>query len=268
MKKLAVLLFFVLVVISLSSNRQGILNVRNFAATTAPGETGRFCGSIGCHFGSNFNTELDLKLYDDNDNEVVEYFPGSEYNVVIKINHTGIPGGHGFQIVSLQDSDDTGTGEFIDLPVNTNSIMNMNRQYVEQSTILATDSIVLKWLAPDAGAGPITFYAAGNSVDGSGGSSNDSGDTTRLQIIEFEPLSTNSLTELGVSIYPNPTADFLYVDSNNQNISAQLFSLNGQQILDCKIDNMNSLINLESGVYIIAVKDRKGNLYTDKLIKL
>ena len=123
------------------------------------------------------------------------YIPGDDYTVVIDIDHTGNPAGYGFQIVSLQDSDDTGINNFSNFPAQTSDVLINERQYVEHNDRLGSPTIELSWTAPEAGTGDITFYAAGNAVNGNGGTSGDTADTSRFSIREEIVSSTNSFVQ-------------------------------------------------------------------------
>ena len=115
------------------SNRSGRTRVSGQGATTSPGESGQFCGSVGCHLGNTFETDVQLELRDVDGNLVNQYIPGQDYSVNINIGHTGTPAGYGFQIVSLRDSDDSGINNFFDLPDLTQESTALQRQYIEQS---------------------------------------------------------------------------------------------------------------------------------------
>ena len=91
--------------------------------------------------------------------------------------------------------------------------------------------------------------------------------------------STSNLTELNgvesISVYPNPTSDFIYVEVDSENkieSSISLFNLSGQEVLT--IDAADSFAsekvkidvsNMEEGVYILRFV-AKGELFTKKIV--
>ena len=249
------------------SNRSGRGNVSGNGATTAPGETGQFCGSVGCHLGNSFNTMVNLSLIDVNGNETAQYIPGDDYTVIIDIDHTGNPAGYGFQIVSLQDSDDTGINNFSNFPAQTSDVLINERQYVEHNDRLGSPTIELSWTAPEAGTGDITFYAAGNAVNGNGGTSGDTADTTRFSIREEIVSSTSSFVQnLELNVYPNPTQDFITVESDQRINNVVIYDLQGKMVRTMD-DTHADVSDLLSGLYILRARSEEGTSSTVNLIK-
>ncbi|MEZ4781975.1 MAG: T9SS type A sorting domain-containing protein [Flavobacteriaceae bacterium] len=70
-----------------------------------------------------------------------------------------------------------------------------------------------------------------------------------------------------VSIYPNPFADVVNIETNSKNVKLQLFDINGKE-LEAKFNKSNQLNtkNLASGVYFLKLKLENGE-QTFKLIK-
>ncbi|WP_109438208.1 T9SS type A sorting domain-containing protein [Aquimarina sp. AU119] len=72
---------------------------------------------------------------------------------------------------------------------------------------------------------------------------------------------TNTIEEdEGISIYPNPVSDLLYIKSNSLLKKAQLFDALGRLVLTTN-QNIIDVKNLFSGVYIVKI------MMADKLIK-
>lgn len=81
--------------------------------------------------------------------------------------------------------------------------------------------------------------------------------------IEY-PLGTTELEqEIGVSIYPNPTADIVTITSKETIDNYSIYSINNQLILSKK-NNTNfvevSFANLPSGVYFVKITTSKGSI--------
>lgn len=269
MRRIFSISFVLLVFMVFTSNRSGRLNESGQAATTAPGEAGRFCGSFGCHFSSNFDTEIKLKVLDENDKLVNAYVPGQKYKVALNFNHSGNPVGHGFQMVSLKDADESGVNTFEDLPNFTQSLMHLDRQYIEHATIMPVDSLVISWIAPETGSGDVTFYAAGNSIDGSNSSANDSSDTVRFHLKEDNVSSILNTDDNIISIYPNPASNVIFIKENKSRVeSINIYNVNGQ--LKAQYNNTISIdiSQLTQGLYVINLIDKEGNIKTNKFLKI
>ncbi|NNF20533.1 MAG: hypothetical protein HKN67_01220, partial [Saprospiraceae bacterium] len=96
MKQSILVLVVVFGLIGLMSNSGG-RGLVGGPATTAPGESGQFCGSTGCHSSGSFSPKLDIVI-NNSDGEIVnEYIPGEEYTVSVEINAVGNPSRYGFQ---------------------------------------------------------------------------------------------------------------------------------------------------------------------------
>jgi len=259
-------LFFTATIIGciiLLSNNAGRGRVSGNPATTSPGESGQFCGTIGCHFGQNFNPDLVISLLDNQGNKVTEYVPGDVYTVTMEINHTGFPGGYGFQIVSLKDSDNTGINKWVDIPAGIHDVSLLGRQYLEQNSRLPFDSIPLSWEAPQEGTGSVTFYGVGNAVNGNGNSSGDGADTSFLRIIEAEISSISSLEDQGtsISLFPNPCQSNLFVDSKMNFDQINIFDQQGKRVLT-SLDTEINVSELTPGMHFVEL-----NLDNKKWIK-
>lgn len=81
--------------------------------------------------------------------------------------------------------------------------------------------------------------------------------------IEY-PLGTTELEqEIGVSIYPNPTADIVTITSKETIDNYSIYSINNQLILTKK-NNSNFVevpfVNLPSGVYFVKITTSKGSI--------
>lgn len=84
--------------------------------------------------------------------------------------------------------------------------------------------------------------------------------------IEKNSMGVNDLNKNEVEIYPNPTSDFVYIQSQSAIELVQIYNLNGQLVLTTQADQIN-LTHLPKGDYIIKVKTKEGKELTKKLIK-
>lgn len=95
---------------------------------------------------------------------------------------------------------------------------------------------------------------------------------TTLSVLEGSTLAVNDVkvnSEV-VLVYPNPSTDVISFNSKN-NITiteAKLYDAAGKLALDKKVSNNSiSIKQLNSGVYMVVLKDKSGNSYTQKVIK-
>lgn len=83
-------------------------------------------------------------------------------------------------------------------------------------------------------------------------------------------LSVKNIENANISIYPNPTTEFINVDLSNKAQSAnfKLFSLTGEEMLsqDLMISNRVNIQSLQRGVYIYLLNEN-GVSYSGKIIK-
>ena len=267
MKRLSLLCVALCSLILFTSNRIG----RGFASgqpqTTAPGEPGQYCGSFGCHFSNAFDPVAQLSLIRDDGVIVDEYKPGHTYTVQLVIEHTGFPAGYGFQMVSLRDEDDSAINNFVNLPEFVRQVNIADRQYVEQNRLILSDTINLEWIGPEGETGAVTFYAAGNAVNGNGNTSGDGADTTRLTIQEKLTLSIADVDLSDqINVYPNPADDFIQISGKMDYQNLEIWDLNGQLILRTT-DSEVLLQDISKGMYLIKANYPEGSA-VKRLIKI
>jgi hypothetical protein len=63
---------------------------------------------------------------------------------------------------------------------------------------------------------------------------------------------------LGVSVYPNPTDNYLFIEGNKNPISISIYNLLGKKVMSAKNTNRIDVKELSSGVYIIRISDGIG----------
>lgn len=135
-----------------------------------------------------------------------------------------------------------------------------------------------------------TIATSGGNASGSGGSSSNSiGQITYIsangsngsinqgvqQPFEIVTLGKDNFPEitLQMMVYPNPTSSFLNLRIENytiENLKYNLFDINGKEILNQKIKNSETQINmsnLPSALYFLKVIEEGKLLKTFKIIK-
>lgn len=81
-------------------------------------------------------------------------------------------------------------------------------------------------------------------------------------------LATSDLSNIknNISIYPNPTKDFVVVKSETPITKIELYDFSGKKIKESASKEMN-IFSLERGNYLVKIIDKEGNTQTKSLIK-
>lgn len=187
-----------------TSSSGGRASAAGSANTGAPGET-TTCS--GCHSGGSYNPSISIQIFQQGTTTAVtQYTAGTTYDMKVTLSASGSPGGYGFQMVALKNTGNTNAGTWSSPGSNTKIASVGTRSYVEHgvnSTFSATNNFTMKWTAPAAGTGAVTFYSAGNVVNGTGNTSGDSPVAGTLSITESIPnvsagtASNISITDIG-----------------------------------------------------------------------
>ncbi len=140
--------------------------------TGAPNEG--TCADVGCHAANELNvTDGSLML------AIPETYESSQvYEIVVSLARAG-QSRWGFEMTAL-DANGARAGSFEAADVANTQLKDKNsKQYIMHTaagSAQGTDDEnqwTLKWTAPDADIGPITFYTAGNAANGDGGPTGD-----------------------------------------------------------------------------------------------
>ncbi|MFN2260547.1 MAG: T9SS type A sorting domain-containing protein [Psychroflexus sp.] len=81
--------------------------------------------------------------------------------------------------------------------------------------------------------------------------------------------STSFENSLNIYVYPNPAENKLFIKSKNQNnLTLEIFNLEGKSVLQNKLDNKRELnvSSLNSGIYLVKIKNENNKTSTQKLI--
>lgn len=169
-----------------ASNSNGRATAANSGNTGAPGEN--TCGQ--CHNGGNFGASVTIQVYAEGSIvPTTQYYAGNTYTVRVTVNNTmGNPGGYGFQLTALSGSENTPVSGYSNLASNvkqkTITVQNAftGRTYLEHNGVTTNNVFQFNWTAPANLADAVTFYAAGNVVNGTGSTSGDAVANTSLTI--------------------------------------------------------------------------------------
>jgi len=272
-------LFVLLGVLILQSHSDGRAN-RDRDNTGAPGGqmggNGMSITCQNCHENGTFEVGLDLELLDADDQVVTEYIPNEVYTAKVRIATLSgdSPSGYGFQMVSLVDSDNSDINGWTDAEHSDNVQLvlanSTGRVYAEHNNISTTNEFTAQWTAPAEDSGDISFYIAGIGANGNGASSGDHAPTPiRLTFAESKSTNTISLDpEIELSIFPNPTAEFLNITGEIENKTIEIYK--GDTFLKSVKANDEKLIlpidELKNGLYFILVKNRDNQIIATKSI--
>ena len=94
---------------------------------------------------------------------------------------------------------------------------------------------------------------------------------TSIEIIEGSTLNANEFNNTSISVYPNPTRDYVIVETpvNNTNISYEVYDITGKVAISNKTLNNSKQIelkSLQSGIYFLHL-DLDGTTQIQKIIK-
>jgi len=143
------------------------------ARTNAPGEG----NCTGCHTGNALNTAGGSVAITDVPPSSV---PGQTYTLTVTVQRPGQLR-WGFEMTALR-SNGFAAGSFTNLTTFTGTQTFSGRLYINHSRLNGADGTFpddpsgawqINWTAPAAGAGTVTFYAAGNAADGLGSDQGD-----------------------------------------------------------------------------------------------
>jgi hypothetical protein len=286
-KTLYMLLFGAACAALFLNNSGGRAATAGVGNTGAPGDSPVTCQ--GCHASGSFGPPtMKIELYDSaNTTKLTSYRPGLVHVVRVTTTATGVPaaGGYGFQLIDIRRSTATPAGgilataqQTIGTNVKATTLAASSRTYAEhRGGKSATNVFNVRWRAPAAGAGVITFYAAGNAVDGTGGSDGDGAVNTSLEAAEGS-VSTNDLADkIRFELSPNPVNDVLTMTVNSNSTHAlriNVLNLAGQRVLTEQwqvgtgaFSKSLNLAHLTTGAYMVQVVDNQ-DVLAKKVLKL
>ncbi len=256
----------VLILISLMSNSSGRANIFGQGVTGAPGDSNKTCASSGCHASGAFSPSASLSVSDMDGNSVTTFKPGETYDITLSVNASGNPSAYGFQMIALLD-DDSPASDWSDIGNNVQIVSIGSKNYIEQNSPSSSNEFSSKWTAPEAGSGPVTFYFAANAVNGNGSPSGDGGTSSQFKLFETT-TSSNDLNEETITLFPNPTSDFLNISGENLDYEGTISNLQGQIVSTFNFSKTTTIDigNLESGLYFVTLQN-EDKFLTKRIVK-
>jgi hypothetical protein len=285
------LFFLSLLSILLLANAGGRAKSQNWGNTGAPGDqtlsngNARTCQS--CHATGDIQVTMNVNLLDKDNNPITAYQPEEIYTAKVSIDHAAgpMPSGYGFQIVSLFDADNmdvngwTETGHSDNVQIATAD--NTNRVYAEHKNTSSSNEFLIQWKAPKAGSGTVSFYAAGNGVNGNGSTGGD-GAALPVKLTLEENITSNikELSNIGIdfNIAPNPFKNDLVLNIQSQQqqeaVNIKVWNAIGKVFYQANTILQNGenrtqidLSNLPKGIYWLQIEHELA-LSSKKIIKL
>lgn len=192
----------------LQSRAGGPATQQNLRVTGAPTEG--TCANTGCHTAGSFQPTVSMSIFDGG-NLAIKYEAGKTYTLKITTSAiSGNPSAYGFQAVSLNASN-AQAGAWGSLPATMTKKTLSGRSYAEHSAPATNGVFEVPWVAPAAGTGAITFYAAALAGNGNNLSTGDGMAKNTLLIQEGGVSNTGEKAKdfANLEVMPNPVADML-----------------------------------------------------------
>ena len=249
----------------LLSNSSGRATQASEGVTGSPGDnnsSNKTC--ITCH-GTGIQLTNTISVVDAEGSEVTSYTPGETYTVTVNLSSTANPSSYGFQLVGELDDQNTVNG-FANPSSNAKLVNLGNRQYAEQNGPSATNEFTVEWTAPANDVGTVTFYSSGVGANGNNTSSGDGAANGSISLSP-ETTSSNEINSELVKVYPNPSSDFIRIESSNiKNLN--IIASNGQQVMTMKevAGNEIRVADLKPGLYFMKFES-ENKFFTSKFVK-
>ncbi|MCX7549861.1 T9SS type A sorting domain-containing protein, partial [Xanthomarina sp. F2636L] len=106
-----------------------------------------------------------------------------------------------------------------------------------------------------------------NLWNGAGTQNYYSGNNPAASSINFATLSVPSqvLADTSISVYPNPTSDYINISTSYQIQQVEVFDILGKKVKVVSNSNQIAVTNLQAGIYIVKVFTDKGKI-TKKIV--
>tara|TARA_R110002050_G_C8962353_1_gene514578 strand:+ start:10852 stop:12027 length:1176 start_codon:yes stop_codon:yes gene_type:complete len=249
---------FLLLPIILGITSLFFLSYSSGAAANGGGDSTGSPGSSnscsGCHSGGNFGTSITISIKNTLGNSVTSYVPGASYTVEYQVSAASGSPKFGFQGVALATGN-INAGVFDTVFTSGTQISISGGRYLpEHSTPSLTGTFKVGWIAPSIGTGVVTFYYAGNAVNGNGVPLGDQPTSTHSFTLSEQGAFAANITQVGFiacngdsnaslnATISNGVPPYIYVWSNG-NSSGSTTSTSHQ------------ISNLTAGNYSVTVTD-------------
>ncbi len=239
--------------------------------TGSPGEVTCSAATGGCHSGGS-STASSVTITSNPSFVNNEYAPGTAYTINITVSAAGFTKfGFGCEVLTSANVD---AGIMQNPGLGTKFLTAFNGRKNATQTTTQTGStgaftFSFEWVAPAAGTGNVTFYYAGNAVNGTGNTAGDLGINGSLLVNEASTIGISELSKnveaLTISAFPNPANEFInigYTLPTSQNITIELINMQGEIVKtmnagyepEGKQSHFIGLKTIANGIYFLRVK--------------
>ena len=265
-----------------SSGDEGNTGAPGDARNGATPITCQFCHSAGA-FGP---PTIKVELYDSiGTTKLTTYRPGKVHTVRVTLTATGTPIGYGFQLIDIKKTTNAPVAGFlqqgfqpapnVQIATTSTGSSTPNRTYAEHRGVTSSPIFNVKWKAPAVGTGIVTFYTAGNAVNGNSGQSGDGSTSTSQEFAEGTTSTKDVSDNMRFEVFGSPNTEGvnLLLSSDRarlvtvrvSNLAGQIVSLDKWDITTG--DNVRALhLGNVRGAYLIQVLDNQ-TVITKKIVK-
>lgn len=233
-------------------------------------------GCVNCHGPNNAGTKISLGLIDDATSTPVtnnEYVPGKTYTIAELGSSTAGSQTHfGFQVVAVNGAGHQAGNFTIVNSTNTQTFTSGNLTGAENKTAIAksgnTCNPQIKWTAPAAGTGSVSFRVALNVVNNNNNTSGDQPNLGTVTLSEKPAASVAGVPAAGIRLFPNPSSGNVTLDMGNINdgtYTLNAFDMNGKVLMarQLHVSGRNKLMELPTeelaaGLYHLQVSGPGG----------
>lgn len=229
------------------------------AGFTGSPSDGQTCAKSTCHGG----TATFVPGWISTNVPVSGYVPGSSYQVTATVTDSG-RNKFGFEL-SPQDLSGNLLGT---LQANAVTDLRGLGKYIthRNSSTSGQDSKswTFNWVAPPAGTGEVTFYAAFNGANGNGQSSGDN--IYRSSLVVEEDTTVVGVDDDALVVIPNPSNGWVtlrHPDLTQWDFQVRVYTIDGKLVYSKNVfanDLILNLAALEDGMYQLTVDVKGGTL--------
>lgn len=251
-KHLAALSLVATMGVLMMNNASGPANNSNGSRVNASFSSG-YCNSSGCHSGGNFSPSISVQLLSGT-TPITTYSANTNYTlrITISASNTNSSTRYGFQVASVQTSSNNGVNNWGTLPSGTRSSTLSGRTHVEQSTPSSGNVFEIPWTSPATSTGSITFYAAGNVVNGNSSVSGDNAVAGTLVVTP--PCNTPTISTSVTDVVCKGASTGAITLTATGGTAPITYSWTGPNSYS---SNSQNISNLAAGMYTVVV--RAGN---------
>ena len=264
-----------------SVNDEGITGAPGDEMNGANPKTCQYCHSAGA-FGP---PTMTIQFLDSTATNIVgTYIPNKLYTIRVTITAgSGTPAGYGFQMIDIRKSNNTNIKGFLpsaqqNSGIQITTLMKNGRQYAEHNMRSIVNRFNVKWRAPaTTGLGIITFYAAGNAVNGNNDLTGDGATFKSAEFPEVVVSAKDIVENAQMSISNNPVTEGVVINLESQKercLQLRVTDMSGRTVLlepwNITIGNNSKNVNMEQlskGAYMLQLIEGQ-SIITKKIIKI